>query len=99
MIPETPPMGNQQRARRELLRRYVGLQRELAESDPGSTSYQGTIQAFRQMGYTLIAAGLEEDLDRLLRIRVLDGGRKVPAPRRQRPTLPVLHVIEQVKMR
>jgi hypothetical protein len=84
-----------QRARRELLHSYLRLQRELIEGEPGTASYQGTIHAFRQMGYALISAGFEDDLDRLLRIRILDGGKAVSQPREQRSGIPELHVVEQ----
>lgn len=63
------------RARRELVRQYLRLQRELVDGDPASSSYRSTIHAFRQMGYQMISSGFEEDLDRLLRLRVLPGGR------------------------
>jgi hypothetical protein len=71
------------------------LQRELVEGDPASSSYQSTIHAFRQMGYSLIASGFEDDLDRLLRLRVLDGGRARRSPRARRPTPNDLFVIER----
>jgi hypothetical protein len=80
--------------RRDLLHQYVRLQRELADADPASGAYDVTIQAFQQMGYGLITAGYEEDLDRLLRIRVLDGGRSSPAPRLDREPPLELHVLE-----
>ena len=72
---------------------------ELMDADPSSSSYAATIQSFRQMGYALISAGFEEDLDRLLRIRVLDGGRTTPASREERELPDELHVIEQVPAR
>jgi len=80
--------------RRDLLHQYVRLQRELVDADPAWGAYDVTIQAFRQMGYSLITAGYEEDLDRLLRIRVLDGGRSSPAPRSDREPPLELHVLE-----
>lgn len=95
MFPREAVPEKRQRARRELLQQYVRLQRELVDADPASSAYQGTIHAFRQMGYALIASGYEEDLDRLLRLRVLDGGRAVPAPSSERTPPDELHVIEQ----
>lgn len=89
-----PVASGPRSARRDLLHQYVRLQRELAEADPSSSEYDLTIQAFRQMGYGLITAGYEEDLDRLLRMRVLDGGRSSPVPVAERAELPGLHVIE-----
>lgn len=88
--------ARRQEVRRELLRQYMRLQRELMESDPSSSAYQSTMHAFRQMGYVLISSGFEEDLDRLLRIRVLDGGRPERAGRAEGAPLPELYVIEQV---
>jgi hypothetical protein len=43
----------------------------------------------------LIASGFEDDLDRLLRLRVLDGGRATRSPRDRRPTPSDLFVIER----
>lgn len=86
--------ANAHSSRRDLLRRYVVLQRELAEGDPASSSYQATIQAFRSMGYMLIASGLEDDLDRLLRIRVLEGGKRKRHAKRS-PVPKDLVIIEQ----
>lgn len=85
-----------QQARRDLLRRYLELQRELMDGDPGTSAYQGTIHQFRQMGYLMITSGFEEDLDRLLRIRLLDGGRCLPLPRDRRTQCPELHIMERV---
>jgi hypothetical protein len=65
------------------------------EADPSTSAYQGIIQAFRKMGYVLITSGFEDDLDRLLRVRVLDGGRAEPAPRSERQIPADLHVIER----
>lgn len=87
--------GSHGTARRELVRQYVQLQRELIDGDPASSAYQATIHAFRQLGYALIASGYEDDLDRLLRLRVIDGGRERTRPERT-AALPELHVIEQV---
>jgi hypothetical protein len=84
-----------QKVRRELLGQYVRLQRDLVDADPASAAYQTTIHAFRQMGYALISSGFEEDLDRLLRLRVLDGGRETPAPLEERAQPVELHLIEQ----
>lgn len=90
-----PVLLGRRKTRRELLCEYVRLQQELIDADPASSSYNATIQAFRQMGYALITAGFEEDLDRLLRIRVLDGGRAAPTPRDERHIPSELHVIER----
>jgi hypothetical protein len=81
--------------RRGLLGQYVRLQRDLLDSDPSSANFQATIHAVRQMGFTLISSGFEDDLDRLLRLRVIDGGRTSSTPMHER-TRPVdLHLIEQ----
>lgn len=88
--------GKRQQVRRELLRQYMRLQRELMEADPSSATYQSIMHAFRQMGYILISSGFEDDLDRLLRIRVLDGGRAARAERSERTEYPELHVLELV---
>jgi hypothetical protein len=66
------------------------------EADPSSSAYQAIMHAFRQMGYVLISSGFEDDLDRLLRIRVLDGGRPVRPARTERTEYPELHVLERV---
>jgi hypothetical protein len=95
MIADTRASGKREQARRDLLRQYVKLQRELMDADPSSSAYQTTIHAFRQMGYVLITSGFEEDLDRLLRIRILDGGRAVPAPAEERVVPEGLQVIER----
>jgi hypothetical protein len=47
------------------------------------------------MGYALISAGLEDDLDRLLRIRVLDGGRVTPSLPSERSIPDHLFLIER----
>jgi hypothetical protein len=83
------------KTRRELLAQYVRLQRDLLDSDPSSATYQATIYAFRQLGFALISSGFEDDLDRLLRLRVIDGGRRSPAPLRERTRPVELHLIEQ----
>lgn len=86
--------GKRQQVRRELLRQYMRLQRELIEADPSTSDYQASMHAFRQMGYILISSGFEDDLDRLLRIRVLDGGRSEPAERgNQRAELHLLELV------
>jgi len=87
--------ATRQKVRCELLGQYVRLQRARAEADPASAAYQTTIHAFRQMGYALISSGFEEDLDRLLRLRVLDGGRSSPAPLQARSRPVEMHLIEQ----
>jgi hypothetical protein len=87
--------ATRQKVRRELLGQYVRLQRDLAEADPASAAYQSTIHAFRQMGYALISSGFEEDLDRLLRLRVFEGGRSSPAPLQARSRPVDMHLIEQ----
>lgn len=84
-----------QKVRRELLGQYVRLQRDLIDADPASAAYGATILAFRQMGYALISSGFEEDLDRLLRLRVLEGGRRSPTPLAERITPMDLHLIER----
>lgn len=91
--------GKRQEVRRELLRQYMRLQRELIEADPASSSYQATMHAFRQMGYVLITSGFEDDLDRLLRIRVLEGGRATRSEPEERAAPVELHMIEQVPAR
>jgi hypothetical protein len=92
-------LAGRRRTRREMLQQYVRLQHELMDADPSSSSYAATIQSFRQMGYALISAGFEDDLDRLLRIRVLDGGRATPTSREERELPDDLYVIEQVPTR
>jgi hypothetical protein len=95
MVPKEERPGKQKRLRRDLVKTYVRLQRELAEADPLSSSYQATIHAFRQMGYTLIASGFEDDLDRLLRLRILDGGRDPRVEPEERSSSPELLVLER----
>lgn len=99
MKAQGPAPGEHRHIRLDLLRQYVRLQRDLIEGDPASSSYQATIQAFRQMGYAFINCGLEDDLDRLLRIRVLEGGRAVPRKREERDYSAEIHVIEQLPFR
>ena len=98
MIPQSPAGADRQRVRRDLLRQYLRLQRDLIDGDPASSGYQATIHAFRQMGYALISFGLEEDLDRLLRLRVLEGGRAAPLPRPLRSAPGDVHVVEQRRL-
>lgn len=86
--------GERRHLRRDLLRQYVRLQHDLVDGDPASSAYAATIQSFRQMGYALISSGFEDDLDRLLRIRILEGGRAVPGDRAERVYPTELHVIE-----
>jgi len=83
----------QSRERRELVKHYLRLQQELVEGDPSQSSYQGTIQAFRQMGYLLISSGMEADLDRLLRLRVIEGGKGRDAREDQELHRPLLQVV------
>ena len=87
--------ADRQKSRRELLRQYVHLQRELLDADSTTSAYQVSIQAFRQMGYALINSGFESDLDRLLRLRIIDGGRDEPAPRAERTCIPDLHLLKE----
>jgi len=87
--------ANRQKSRRELLRQYVHLQRELLDADSTTSAYQASIQAFRQMGYALISSGFESDLDRLLRLRIMDGGRGEPAPRAERTPGPDLQLLKE----
>jgi hypothetical protein len=86
--------GRRQQVRRELLRQYMRLQRELMEADPSASAYQSTMHAFRQMGYVLISSGFEDDLDRLLRIRVIDGGQPTRSRVVDREERPELHLME-----
>jgi hypothetical protein len=95
MIAEGLGGSKREGMRRELLHRYMRLQRELIEADPASSAYQATVQAFRQLGYALITNGLEEDLDRMLRIRVLEGGRTSRSLRQDRSIPPNLLVLER----
>jgi hypothetical protein len=95
MIPDEQRAHRRGALRRDLIRRYVHLQHELIDADPMSSAYQATIHAFRQMGYTLITSGFEDDLDRLLRLRVLDGGRGQPAPRGSRRKSSDLLLVER----
>ena len=86
--------GRRAANRGDLLRQYVQLQRALVQSDPGSSAYQAAIHAFRRMGHQLITAGLEDDLDRLLRLRVLEGGRPRRSAGKRRP-MPELCILER----
>lgn len=95
MIPEEQPASRRRLIRRELLNRYLGLQQDLVDADPSTSAYQATIHAFRQMGYMLISSGFEDDLDRLLRIRVLAGGRPERRSRSERDGSPELLIMER----
>lgn len=91
--------ARRQQLRRDLIHQYIHLQRQLLDAEPSSSTYQATMHAFRRMGYTLITSGFEDDLDRLLRIRVLDGG-KARRGESGDAAFPLdLHVIEQVPLR
>lgn len=91
--------AKRQQLRRDLIHQYVQLQRQLLAAEPSSSDYQATMHAFRRMGYTLITSGFEDDLDRLLRIRVLDGGKTERDGTREGKIPQDLHVIEQVPVR
>jgi hypothetical protein len=95
MIPEARKDVQREALRRDLVRKYVRLQHELVEADPMSSTYQASIQAFRQMGYTLITSGFEDELDRLLRLRVIQGARIRPAEREERQGAPELLLLER----
>jgi hypothetical protein len=88
-----------QHLRRDLIHQYLHLQRKLLEAEPSSSTYQATMHAFRRMGYTLITSGFEEDLDRLLRIRVLEGGKAQRGESRDAGFPQGLHMIERVPLR
>jgi hypothetical protein len=88
--------ARRQQLRRDLIHQYLHLQRQLLEAEPSSSTYQATMHAFRRMGYTLITSGFEDDLDRLLRIRVLDGGKTHRGEPHESSFPQDLHVIEQV---
>lgn len=81
--------------RGDLLRQYVQLQRDIMESDPSSSAYHATIRSFRQMGQVLISAGFEEDLDRLLRLRIIEGERPARRSNAAHANQPELHVLER----
>jgi len=91
--------ARRQQLRRDLIHQYVHLQRQLLEAESSSSTYQAAMHAFRRMGYTLITSGFEDDLDRLLRIRVLDGGKAGRGAARDGRFPQDLHVIEQVPVR
>jgi hypothetical protein len=74
VIPHETLTEERRKLRRHLVRQYVKLQREIVDGEPGSSAYRATVHTLRQLGYVLISSGFDEDLDRLLRIRVLDGG-------------------------
>lgn len=86
---------DKRQVRRDLLQRYVRLQRDLIDADPSSAAYQSTVHAFRQLGYALLTNGFEDDLDRLLRLRVLEGGRSRHRPEEHRAVPAELHVMER----
>jgi hypothetical protein len=48
------------------------------------------------MGHVFIKSGREDDLDRLLRMRVLDGGLAAPSPRDERSTPNGLMLIDRI---
>ena len=98
-IQHSTTSGKRQQVRRELLRQYMRLQQELMDTDPSSSAYQSTMHAFRQMGYVLISSGFEDDLDRLLRIRVIDGGRPARRQKVEREDRPELYVMELLPAR
>lgn len=91
--------ARRQQLRRGLIHQYIHLQRQLLDAEPSSSTYQAAMHAFRRMGYTLITSGFEDDLDRLLRIRVLDGGQGRHRKSRDVEFPQDLHVIEQVPLR
>jgi len=95
MRADSTAAGARSRVRRDLLHQYMHLQRELIDGDPGTSAYQGTVHSFRQMGYALISAGFEDDLDRLLRIRVVEGGKSTPSSRSERSVPGYLCLIER----
>lgn len=99
MTAQNSATGERRHVRRDLLRQYVKLQRDIIDGDPASSAYAATIQSFRQMGYALISYGFEDDLDRLLRIRVLEGGRAVPSDRTERAYPTELQMIESRQAR
>lgn len=94
MTAQGPATGERRQVKRDLLRKYVRLQRDILDGDPASSAYAATIQSFRELGYALINNGFEDDLDRLLRIRVLDGGRAIRSDRSERKFPKDLQVIE-----
>lgn len=89
--------AERKRLRRDLLRQYMQAQRRLIDADPSTSTHEAAVRSFRQLGYMLISSGFEEDLDRLLRIRVLDGG--LPAGSPGGPVggepVPEIHVLER----
>lgn len=91
--------AKRQQLRRDLIHQYLHLQRQLLDAEPSSSTYQATMHAFRRMGYTLITSGFEDDLDRLLRIRVLDGGKSGHGESHDGDFPQDLHVIEQIPIR
>lgn len=95
----TDRSAQRQQLRRDLIHQYIHLQRQLLDAEPSSSTYQAAMHAFRRMGCTLITSGFEDDLDRLLRIRVLEGGRADRDSARDGRIPQDLHVIEQVPVR
>ncbi len=81
-------------ARRILLEQYIRLLRESRYAGAQHSQGERTAEALCQMGRNLIGAGLEDDLDRLLRFRVLEGGLARPSPARTRSVPHQLHVLE-----
>jgi hypothetical protein len=94
-IPDTRIGSDRRQTRRELLRNYLRLQRHLVDASPSSSEYQVIIHAFRQLGLALITSGFEDDFDRLLRLRVLEGGLDRPARRDRRRVPEGLLVMER----
>jgi hypothetical protein len=74
VIPRETLTEERRRLRQHLVRQYVRLQREIVGGEPGCSSYRASVHALRQLGYVLISSGFDEDLDRLLRMRFLEGG-------------------------
>ena len=90
----SPDVVMHRKARGELIRRYVTLQRDIMNANPGSSAYRATIGAFRQMGHVMIKSGFEDDVDRLLRFRIIDGGRARSEPRTQK-NISELYLLER----
>lgn len=93
MGPHVTQPSHNSKCRRNIVQQYMQLQRALMDEDPASSSYQGTIHAFRQLGYMLVTSGMGSDLDRLLRLRVLMGGRESPVPRGERSPVGNLRLV------
>jgi hypothetical protein len=73
----------------------MDLQQELIGGDPCTSAYQRTIVAFKQTGQALINSGFEDDLDRLLRLHVLPGGRHTRSSPSERTHCSKLAVLER----